>query len=67
MDVDWANNVSNKKSTNGFMFSFGSGVVSWSNKKRLNVALLNTKAKYKGATIVACEVIWLQKLFSNLG
>jgi len=49
MDVDWANNVSNKKSTNGFMFSFGSGVVSWNNKKRLNVALSNTKAKYKGA------------------
>jgi hypothetical protein len=57
MDVDWANNVSNKKSTNGFMFFFGSGVVSWSNKKRLNVALSNTKAKYKGVTIVACEVV----------
>jgi len=32
-DVDWAGNVSDKRSTNGFMFSFGSGVVSWSNKK----------------------------------
>jgi hypothetical protein len=26
-DVDWANNVSNKRSTSGFMFSFGSGAV----------------------------------------
>jgi hypothetical protein len=67
MDVDWVDNVSNRKSTNGFMFSSGSGVVNWNNKKRLNVALSNTKAKYKGATIVACEVVWLQKLFANLG
>jgi hypothetical protein len=25
------------------------------------------EAKYRGATIVACEIIWLQKLLSNLG
>ncbi len=41
MDVDWANNVSDNKSTNGFMFSFGSGAISWSNKKQPTVALLN--------------------------
>jgi hypothetical protein len=25
------------------------------------------EAKYKGATIIACEIIWLQKLLLNLG
>jgi len=49
------------------MFSFGSGAVSWSSKKQPIVALSNTEAKYRGATIVACEVVWLQKLLSNLG
>jgi len=49
------------------MFSFGSGVVSWSNKKQPTVALSSTEAKYKGATIAACEVVWLQKLLSDLG
>ncbi len=34
-----------KDSTNGFMFSFGSGVVSWNNKKQPIVALLSTKVK----------------------
>jgi hypothetical protein len=33
IDANWAGNVSNRRSTNGFMFSFGSGVVSWSSKK----------------------------------
>jgi hypothetical protein len=37
-------NVSNKRLTSGFMFSFGSGVVSWSNKKQPTIALSNTEA-----------------------
>jgi hypothetical protein len=49
------------------MFSFGSGDVSWSNKKQPTVALLSMKAKYRGTIIVACEVIWLQKLLLDLG
>jgi hypothetical protein len=49
------------------MFSFGSGVVSWSNKKQPTVALLSTEAEYRGTTIAACEIVWLQKLLSDLG
>jgi hypothetical protein len=67
MDADWVGNVLDRKSINGFMFSFGSGVVSWSNKKQPTIALSNTKAEYKGVTIVACEVVWLQKLLLDLG
>jgi hypothetical protein len=49
------------------MFSFGSGVVSWSSKKQPTVELSSMEAEYRGATIVACEVAWLQKLLSDLG
>jgi hypothetical protein len=49
------------------MFSFGSGAVSWSNKKQPTIALSSTKAEYRGAAIGACEVVWLQKLLSDLG
>jgi hypothetical protein len=66
-DADWASNVSDRRSTSGFLFSFGSGVVSWSCKKQPIVALSSTEATYRGVTIVTCEVIWLQKLFSDLG
>jgi len=61
-DADWASNVSDRRLTNGFMLSFGSGAVSWSNKKQPIVALLSTEAEYIGAAIATCEVIWLQKL-----
>jgi len=67
MDVNWVDNVSDRRLTSGFMFSFGSGVVSWSSKKQPIVALSNTEAEYRDAVIVACEVVWLQKLFLNLG
>jgi hypothetical protein len=40
------------------MFSFGSGAINWSSKEQ-PIVLSSTKAKYKSATIVACEVIWL--------
>jgi hypothetical protein len=58
-DVDWANNVSNKRSTNGFMFFLKSGAISWSNKKQPIIALPSTGTEYRGAIIVACEVVWL--------
>jgi hypothetical protein len=49
------------------MFSFGSGVVSLNSKKQPIIALSSTEAKYRGATIATCEVVWLQKLLSDLG
>ncbi|MCO5579928.1 hypothetical protein L7F22_033795 [Adiantum nelumboides] len=48
---------------NGYMFSFGSVVVTWSSKKQPTVALLNAEAEYRGAAAVAaCEVAWLEML-----
>jgi hypothetical protein len=41
-DDDWVNNVLDRKSTSGFMFSFGSGVINWSSKKQPIVALSST-------------------------
>jgi hypothetical protein len=33
IDVDWASSISDRRSTSGFMFSFGSATVTWSSKK----------------------------------
>jgi len=46
MDADWAGNVSDRRSTSGFMFSFGSGAVSWNSKKQPTVALSSTEVEY---------------------
>ncbi len=67
MDANWVGNVLDRRSTSGFMFSFGSGVVSWRSKKEPIVALSSTEAEYRGVAIATCEVVWLQKLLSDLG
>jgi len=54
-NADSASNVSDRKSTNGFMFSFGSGDVNWSSKKQSTIALSSIEAEYRGATIVAVK------------
>jgi hypothetical protein len=41
------------------MFSFGSDAISCNSKKQPIVALSSTEAEYRGAAIVACEVVWL--------
>jgi len=66
-DADWVGNVLDRRSTSGFMFSFRSGVVNWNSKKQPTIALSNTEVEYRNATIAACEIVWLQKLLSDLG
>ena len=66
-DADWAGSISDRRSTSGFMFSFGSGAVTWSSKKQPTVALSSTEAEYRGAAVAACEVAWLRKLLGDLG
>ncbi len=68
-DADWVGNVLDRRltSTSGFMFSFGSGVISWSSKKQPTITLSSMEAKYTCAAITTCEIVWLQKLFSDLG
>jgi hypothetical protein len=52
IDADWVDNVSNRRSTNGFMFSFGNGAISWNSKKQPTIVLSSMKVEYKGTVIV---------------
>ena len=63
----WAGSIADRRSTSGFMFSFGSAAVTWSSKKQPTVALSSTEAKYRGAAVAACEVAWLHTLLGDLG
>ena len=43
---DWGGNIDDMKSTSGYIFSFGSGVFSWSLKKQQTVAQSSYEAEY---------------------
>jgi hypothetical protein len=64
-DADWAGNAAERQSTSGYVFSLGSSVVVWSNKKQSTVALSSTEAEYRGV-VATCEAIWLKRLRKDL-
>ncbi|MCO5586430.1 hypothetical protein L7F22_040370 [Adiantum nelumboides] len=61
-DFDWVGSSSDCRSTSGYMFSFRSVAITWSNKKQPTVALLSIEVEYRGAPVVACEVAWMEML-----
>lgn len=45
-DANWGNDINTRKSTSGYIFYLGGGVVSWSSKRQATVALSSTEAEY---------------------
>ena len=65
-DSDWAGDLTNRRSTSGFLFNIGSGAISWSSKRQPTVALFSCKAEYVAQTQATKEAIWLRSLLVEL-
>ncbi|KAG6489187.1 hypothetical protein ZIOFF_050447 [Zingiber officinale] len=48
-DADYARDYDTRRSTTGYVFKFGSGTISWCNKREPTVSLSITKAEYQAA------------------
>ena len=66
MDADWAGSPTDRKSTSGGIFSIGSTVVSWYNRKQRSVALNSVEVEYMAAILATCEAIWMRKILVGL-
>ena len=49
------------------MYGIGSGVVSWSNKKKPIVSLSSTEVEYQSLCATTCEIVWLRRLLQDVG
>eukprot|EP00253_Pinus_taeda_P035546 PITA_35546 len=67
VDVDWAGDLDQRRSTSGYVFNLFGGVVCWMSKKQSIVSLSTTKAKYIATTHASKEVVWLQRLCLSMG
>ena len=63
---DYVEDQDDKKSTSGYVFMLGIGVVSWSSKKQQIVSLSTTEAEFITATACACQAIWLRRILEEL-
>eukprot|EP00253_Pinus_taeda_P018545 PITA_18545 len=59
VDVDWAEDLDQRRSTSGYVFNLFGGVVSRMSKKQSIVALSTTEAEYMEATHASKEAVWL--------
>ena len=66
-DADWAGDVSDRRSTSGYVFCMCGGAVSWRSKKQDSVALSTAEAEYIALSSAAQESVWLRRLTTELG
>ena len=65
-DASWGNNIDDRHSICGYIFTLNGGAISWSSKNQSVVALSSTEAKYISITHAAKEATWIRYLLSEL-
>ncbi|KAH9779126.1 hypothetical protein KPL71_007607 [Citrus sinensis] len=65
-DADYAGDHDTRRSTTGYMFTLGSGTISWCSKRQPTVSMSTTEAEYRAAAMAAQESTWLIQLMNNL-
>ncbi|KXJ72178.1 hypothetical protein RP20_CCG018696 [Aedes albopictus] len=66
VDADCAEDVSDRRSTSGFLFYVYGCLVSWASRKQTSVALSSAEAEYVALSVGATEAIWLRMVLQDL-
>ena len=66
-DSDFGSCLDSRKSTSGYAFSVGGGVVLWSSKKQPTIATSTCEVEYVATCHASKEAIWLQNLLKLVG
>ena len=65
-DADGGADKDERKSTSGYAFLLGGGLISWCSKKQTCVALSMMEAEYVACTAAVQEAVWLKAFLQNL-
>eukprot|EP00253_Pinus_taeda_P014914 PITA_14914 len=66
-NFDWADDPDDQKSTAGYLFTLGSGPITWACKKQSVISLSLVEAEYRGDIEASKEAMWLRQILSNFG
>eukprot|EP00253_Pinus_taeda_P013670 PITA_13670 len=64
-DSDGAGDPDDRKSTAGYVFTLGSGPITWACKKQAAIFLSSAEAEYRGAVEASKEALWLRQILSE--
>ena len=67
VDSDYAQDLDQRRSTTGYVFTLAGGCISWRSTLQKCVTLSSTEAEYVSATDVAKKSIWLSRLATEIG
>ncbi|CAI7740058.1 unnamed protein product [Closterium sp. NIES-54] len=66
-DASWVDDLATQRSSQGYTFSLGSGVVSWRSTRSSSVFSSSCEAEIYAGAMAAQELRWLTYLLTNLG
>eukprot|EP00253_Pinus_taeda_P003003 PITA_03003 len=66
-DSDWAGDPDDRNSTTSYVFTLGSGPITWSCKKQGAISLSSVEAEYRGAIEASKEAWWLRQILLEFG
>uniref|UniRef100_A0A2N9J5Y1 CCHC-type domain-containing protein n=1 Tax=Fagus sylvatica TaxID=28930 RepID=A0A2N9J5Y1_FAGSY len=67
VDVDYAGEVDDRRSTTGYVFTLSGGPICWKSTLQSIVAMSTTEAEYMAVAEAAKEALWLKGLVKELG
>eukprot|EP00253_Pinus_taeda_P004359 PITA_04359 len=64
---DWAGDPDDRKSTASYVFTLGSGPITWTCKKQSSISLSSVEVEYCGVVEASKEALWLHQVLSEFG
>ena len=63
---NFQSDIDSRKSTSGYVFTFGGGAISWRSVKQFSIANPTMEAEYIAASEAAKEALWLKNFLMDL-
>ena len=67
MDLDYAGNIDDRRSTTSYVFTLFGGPICWRSTLQSPLAMSTTEIEYMAVVEVAKEALWLKGLVRELG
>eukprot|EP00253_Pinus_taeda_P034474 PITA_34474 len=64
---DWVGDPDDQKCTAGYVYTLGSGPITWACKKQAAISLSSAEPEYRGAVEASKEALWLRQILSEFG